>query len=204
MPDSDQLRHGPLPASTAHLCVDMQNLFAEDTPWRAPWMDRVRPIAARLARHRPERTVFTRFITPERAEDASGAWRRYYERWRDVTGERSDPRLVELVPELQELVPPATVFDKAVYSPFHDGRLAPVLRERGVDTLVISGTETDVCVLAAVMGAVDNGFRVVLPVDAVCSSTDETHDALLKLYRERYGQQIEAASTDEIIEQWRE
>jgi nicotinamidase-related amidase len=77
------------------------------------------------------------------------------------------------------------------------------LRERGIDTLVISGTETDVCVLAAVLGAVDHGFRVVLPVDALCSSTDETHDALMKLYHERYGQQIEAAKTDAILEQWR-
>jgi nicotinamidase-related amidase len=199
---NQELPHGPLPLSTAHLCVDMQNLFAEDTPWRTPWMDRVRPVAARLARHRPERTVFTRFIPPERPEDMPGTWRRYYERWRELTGERADPRLVELVPELKELVPPATVFDKAVYSPFHDGRLAPLLRERGIDTLVVSGTETDVCVLAAVLGAVDHGFRVVLAGDALCSSTDETHDALLKLYHDRFGQQIEVADTDAILAQW--
>jgi nicotinamidase-related amidase len=197
-----ELRHGPLLPSTAHLCVNMQNLFAEDTPWRTPWMDRVRPVAARLARHRPERTVFTRFIPPERPEDMPGAWRRYYERWRELTGERADPRLVELVPELKELVPPATLFDKPVYSPFHDGRLAPLLRERGVDALVVSGTETDVCVLAAVLGAVDHGFRVVLAGDALCSSTDETHDALLKLYHARFGQQIEVADTDAILAQW--
>jgi nicotinamidase-related amidase len=198
-----ELPHGPLPSSTAHLCVDMQNLFAEDTPWRTPWMDRVRPVAARLARHRPERTVLTRFIPPERPEDMPGTWRRYYERWRELTGERADPRLVELVPELKELAPPATVFDKAVYSPFHDGRLAPLLRERGVDALVVSGTETDVCVLAAVLGAVDHGFRVVLAGDALCSSTDETHDALLKLYHDRFDQQIEVADTYAILEQWR-
>jgi nicotinamidase-related amidase len=199
----EELPHGPLPPSTAHLCVDMQNLFAEDTPWRTPWMDRVRPVAARLARHRPEHTVFTRFIPPERPEDMPGTWRRYYERWRELTGERADPRLVELVPELKALVPPATVFDKAVYSPFHDGRLAPLLHERGIDTLVVSGTETDVCVLAAVLGAVDHGFRVVLAGDALCSSTDETHDALLKLYHDRFGQQIEVAETEAILAQWR-
>jgi nicotinamidase-related amidase len=198
----EELPHGPLPSSTAHLCVDMQNLFAEDTPWRTPWMDRVRPVAARLARQRPDRTVFTRFVPPERPEDMPGTWRRYYERWRELTGERADPRLVELVPELKELAPPATVFDKAVYSPFHDGRLAPLLRERGVDALVVSGTETDVCVLAAVLDAVDHGFRVVLAGDALCSSTDVTHDALLKLYHDRYGQQIEVADTDAILAQW--
>lgn len=196
------LTHGPLPRSTAHLCVDMQNLFAEDTPWRTPWMDRVRPLVARLARHRPERTVFTRFIPPRRPEDATGTWRRYFERWHEVTGEEADPRLFELVPELKELVPPGKVFDKAVYSPFHDGRLAAMLHEDGVDTLVLSGTETDVCVLAATLAAIDHGFRVVLAEDTLCSSTDETHDALMKLYHDRYGQQIEVAKVETIIAQW--
>jgi nicotinamidase-related amidase len=199
---TETLPHGPLPPSTTHLCIDMQNVFALDTPWRTPWMDRVRPVVARLARHRPERTVFTRFIPPRRPEGLEGAWRRYFERWRELTRERADARLLELVPELEELVPPAIVFDKPVYSPFHDGRLAAMLRGQGVETLVISGTETDVCVLAAVLSAVDHGFRVVLPKDALCSSTDATHDALMKLYHDRFGQQIEVASSDLILAQW--
>ena len=59
-----------------------------------------------------------------------------------------------------------------------------LLRRRQTDALVISGAETDVCVLAAVLGAVDFGYRVVLATDALCSSSDATHDALLTLYRE--------------------
>ena len=146
--------------------------------------------------------MFTRFIPPDRPEDAPGAWRRYFRRWRELTSERVDPRLLELIPELQELVPPAVVIDKQVYSPFHDGRLAPHLRERGIDSLVVSGTETDICVLAAVLAAVDHGFRVVIAADALCSSTDATHDALLRLYHQRFGQQIEVAETDAILAQW--
>ena len=121
----DQLKHGSLANSTAHLCVDMQNLFAEDTPWGVPWMDRVRPMAAKLARHRPDRTVFTRFIPPDRPEDAPGTWCRYFTQWRELTGERIDPRLLELVPELQELVPPAIIIDKPV---FHHSMTADWLR----------------------------------------------------------------------------
>ena len=63
----EPLPHGLLPDSTAHLCVDMQNLFAEATPWQTPWMARTRPVTERLARHRPERNIFTRFIPPTRA-----------------------------------------------------------------------------------------------------------------------------------------
>lgn len=194
--------HGPLTVSTAHLCIDMQNMFAEATPWQAPWMARVRPMVAKLARHRPEATIFTRFIPPEHPEDVSGTWRRYFERWRAFTREHIAPHLLELVPELQELIPPADTIDKSVYSAFHDGRLAPHLRERGIDSLVVSGTETDVCVLAAVLAAIDHGFRVVIASDALCSSADETHDALLKVFHDRYGQQIEVAETDAILARW--
>jgi nicotinamidase-related amidase len=199
----DKLAHGPLTASTAHLCVDMQNLFAEDTPWRTPWMDRVRPVVAKLARRHAGSTIFTRFVPPERPEDMPGTWRRYFERWREMTREKLDPRLLELVPELGELVPPAVVFDKRVYSPFHDGRLLPYLHRRRIDSLVVSGAETDVCVLTAVLDAVDHGLRVVIAADALCSSADETHDALMKVYNTRFSQQVEVASTDTILAAWR-
>jgi hypothetical protein len=53
-------------------------------------------------------------------KDAAGAWRRYYAHWRHMTGERLDPRLIQLVPTLAALVPPATVIDKAHYSPFKE------------------------------------------------------------------------------------
>jgi nicotinamidase-related amidase len=56
-------------------------------------------------------------------------------------------------------------------------------------------------VLAAVLDAVDLGYRVVLATDALCSSTDATHDALLALYRNRF-QQIETASSEAILACW--
>ncbi|MGY4466887.1 nicotinamidase-related amidase [Bradyrhizobium sp. LB9.1b] len=42
---------------------------------------------------------------------------------------------------------------------------------------MITGAETDVCVLSTVLGAVDLGFRVVIVKDALCSSSDVGHDA---------------------------
>jgi hypothetical protein len=69
-------------------------------------MDQVLPVVVELASRFPERTVFTRFLTPERPEDMPGTWRRYYEKWRDTTRERLDPRLLELLSPLDALVPP--------------------------------------------------------------------------------------------------
>jgi nicotinamidase-related amidase len=57
--------------------------------------------------------------------------------------------------------------------------------------------------LAAVLSGVDLGCRVVVATDAVCSSLDAAHDALMTLYRQRSSQQIETAETAAIIEAWR-
>jgi nicotinamidase-related amidase len=198
-----ELRFGPIGPGAVHLCVDMQRLFAEGGPWPTPWMNRVLPTVVRLVEHRPEQTVFTRFIPPRRPEDMPGVWQRYYERWRHVTLERVDHALLDLVAPLDRFVPPAGVFDKQNYSAFFSGALHRQLTERGVDTLIITGAETDVCVLATVFGGVELGYRVIVVSDAICSSSDAGHDALMLLYRERLGQQTETADCDTIMENWR-
>jgi nicotinamidase-related amidase len=165
-------------------------------------MERVLPIVMRIAQHYPSRTIFTRFIPPDRPDQMTGSWPRYYEHWRDLTLDQLDPELLELVPPLAALSPPAEVIDKHVYSAFSEPLLPKLLRRCGVDSLVITGAETDVCVLATVLGAVDFGYRVVLATDALCSSSDATHDALLTLYHNRFGQQIEAARSETILASW--
>ena len=196
------LPFGPLDGRTAHLCVDMQNVFAEATPWHTPWMARVLPAVRALAERHPERTIFTRFIPPRHVAEAHGSWRRYFERWRDLTRAHIEPHLLELVPPLAALVPPAAAVDKGVYSPFAAPALLELLRRRHIDSLLISGAETDVCVLAAVMAAIDHGYRVVLATDAICGSSDETHDALLRLYQRRFSEQIETADSATILSCW--
>ncbi|MFC0410844.1 cysteine hydrolase family protein [Roseomonas elaeocarpi] len=185
-----------------HLCVDMQRLFAEGTDWHTPWMTRVLPVVERLVAAHPERTVFTRFIPAQRPGEGEGTWLEYYRRWSSMTLEALPPGTERLMPELERFVPPAAVVDKTVYSPWMTPELDALLRERGTESLIITGAETDVCVLAAVLGAVDRGYRVVLATDGVCSSSDHTHDALLTLYQDRYGGQVQAATVKEILAAW--
>jgi nicotinamidase-related amidase len=196
------LHYGELGRNCLHLCVDMQRLFAEQTDWHTPWMGRVTPVVQRLAEHRPERTIFTRFIPSRRPGEGQGTWKRYYERWSSMTIEKLGEPSIELVPELAAFVPPAEVIDKRVYSPWMEDRLQRRLEERGIDTLIVTGGETDVCVLATVLGAIDRGFRVVVATDGLCSSSDQTHDALLTLYHNRFGQQVETATSEQILANW--
>ncbi len=178
----------------------MQRLFAEHTEWHAPWMTRVRPVVHRIARYFPERTIFTRFMPAQRPGEGTGTWRRYYERWASMTLDRLGAGMIELVPELASLVPPAEVVDKVVYSPWD--ALDARLRARAADTIVVTGGETDVCVAATVLGAVDRGYRVVLVKDGLCSSSDEAHDAAMCLYATRFGQQVETAAAETVLAAW--
>ncbi|MDR6759501.1 nicotinamidase-related amidase [Mycoplana sp. BE70] len=173
-------------------------MFAEDTPWKVAWMPKVADEIAEVASRYPERTVFTRFIPPSSPDELPGAWRAYYEKWPMMTRSRVNPELLDLVPTLKALVPPARVFDKVTYSPWVDGRLHSALLHHEIGTLVLTGGETDVCVLAAALGAIDLGYKVILLKDAVCSTTNESHDAALELLRMRFSVQLEVVQT----EQW--
>jgi nicotinamidase-related amidase len=191
-----------LSSHTVHICIDMQRLFSLGGPWSTPWLPKVLPQCVALARHRPEATIFTRFVPPESPDAADGAWVEFYRRWPNTTRERIDPSLLELVPELAGFTPPALVFNKPVYSAFAGRKLVAHLRKVNAATVILTGAETDVCVLSSAMGAVDHGFHVVIATDAVCSFSDSSHDALLDLFKQRFSQQIATAETAHILEEW--
>lgn len=182
-----------------HICVDAQRMFAEDTPWYVPWMARVFPQLLAVSERHAKRTIFTRFIPPKRPDDAPGGWRNYYHKWWMMTGEHLPQELLGLSPLLQKLVPPACIFDKMTYSPWVDGRLFSHRRQEGVDTVVVTGGETDVCVLATVLGAIDLGLQVIVLSDAVCSGADQTHDAAVDVLGDRFSVQLELLKTEEFL-----
>lgn len=182
-----------------HLCIDMQRMFSESTPWNVPWMGRVLPQVSEIAGRYRHRTIFTRFIPPRDSAEASGMWKDYYDKWSMMTQKQIDLEMLHLIPELDSFAPPARVFDKVVYSPWIDGRLHAHLQSAEVSTLVITGGETDVCVLSAILGAIDLGYRVILLSDAICSGADETHDASLKLLGDRFSVQLEIVTTEAFL-----
>jgi nicotinamidase-related amidase len=198
----DNFIFGPPGGNCVHLCVDMQRIFAEPTEWMMPWSVKVLPQITALVEFQPEKTIFTRFIPARKPGQGQGMWKKYYERWASMTVEKLGADMLELVPALARFTPPASVIDKHVYAPWLETDLHQRLRKQGIDTLIISGGETDVCVLATVLGAVDLGYRVILATDALCSSSDEAHDSAIDLYHQRYGVQVEPVETDTILRHW--
>lgn len=138
-----------------HLCIDMQNIFAPGGLWATPWMERVLPTIVSIVARCEARTVFTRFVTPENSQDRPGQWQSYFRRWYQATRRHLPSSALELVPSLNRFVPPAAVIDKLAYSAFSNPGLARLLVEKNVGTIVVSGAETDVCILSTVMSAVD-------------------------------------------------
>jgi nicotinamidase-related amidase len=190
--------------NAVHLCIDMQNIFARGGIWETPWMEGVLPAIVDITARFTARTVFTRFITPLDAEDRPGRWRRYFTKWKCATRSELPAEQLELIPALRRFAPPATVIDKPAYSAFAESALASFLQNKHVSTVIVTGAETDVCVLSTVLDAVDLGLRVVIVEDALCSSFDAGHDALMTLYRNRFAEQIELIRLDELPMLWRE
>jgi nicotinamidase-related amidase len=186
-----------------HLCVDMQRIFAKGGIWETPWMERVLPTIADITERYAARTILTRFITPESPEDAPGNWRPYFERWKNATRQSLGGTQLDLVPQLARYVPPATVLDKSTYSAFFRSQLGRLLVEKQVRTVIITGAETDVCVLSTALDAVNLGFHVVIVEDALCSSSNAGHDALMTMYRLRFTEQIDLVKAKSLPELWR-
>ncbi|QLF68411.1 cysteine hydrolase [Peteryoungia desertarenae] len=182
-----------------HICVDMQRMFAEDTPWHVPWMRRALPDVVAIAEATTDQTVFTRFIPPATSEEAIGAWKRYYQKWWMMTLEHLPLDMLNLVPELVPCARCAPMIDKSVYSPWTQRQLQTLLQKWHVETLIITGGETDVCVMATILGAVDLGFHVIVVEDAVCSGVDDTHDASMELLKRRFTSQIQVLPTSDVL-----
>ncbi len=94
------------------------------------------------------------------------------------------------------------MLDKHLYSPWLETNLHQALPGGGVDTLIVTDAETDVCVLAIVLGPVDRGYRTIVVTDALCSS-GASHDALIDLYHQRCSEQIETVEAEELLDAWR-
>jgi nicotinamidase-related amidase len=186
-----------------HVVIDMQDLFDRHPQWGFPALRSILPEVTALARHNPTATFWTRFIPAATAQAARGSWRAYYELWPTATLAAGADAFIDLLPELKAIARAENIFDKQAFSAFTGLGFAEALKRRGADTLILSGAETDVCVWATALGAIDFGFHVVLARDAMASFSTEAHEAILTVVAPRFVPQVTVSDTATLLQHWR-
>jgi len=189
-------------AHAVHVVIDMQDLFDRHPQWGFPALRSVLPRVAELARHNPAATFWTRFIPAANAASARGSWRDYYDLWPTTTLAAGADKYIDLLPELRAIARPENVFDKQAFSAFSGLGFAEALKHRGAETLILSGAETDVCIWATALDAVDLGFHVVLARDAMASFSTEAHEAILTTIAPRFVPQVVVSDTAALLQLW--
>ena len=199
---------------TALLVVDMQRGFLEpgEAMEVAPARAAIPAIQSLLAAFRPRRlpVVFTEFtyspsvpllvgeLHPEHRPAAPGGPRGFgVPSSSCLEGDPSARTVEALAPQAGELV-----VRKRWYDGFAGTELDGALRARGVTSLVITGTMTDICVLATVVGACNREYRVTVVEDAVATLWPEIQRATLDIVGRAFGRVVSSRQVLDTLSTW--
>lgn len=94
------------------------------------------------------------------------------------------------------------VIDKPGYSAFSHTTLQQALTRRGIETLIITGVTTEVCVSSTLRTAVDLGYRCITVSDACASGDPVLHKAALAMIGVEGGVFGEVATTAAVVERF--
>jgi ureidoacrylate peracid hydrolase len=194
------------PRRTALLVVDMQNAFMLPSVAHTlcPMACTIVPNVNRLAQAMRESGATVVWIkttyTPETLRD----WSTFYQLSRPEQSAKRAQALAagskghELWAEL-DVQPSDLTVEKMRFSAFIQGssNLAEVLRERGIDTVVVTGTVTGVCCESTARDAMMLNFRTIMVTDGNAAMTDADHNASLANFYLSFG---DVMSTDKVIE----
>ena len=189
---------------TALVVVDMQLYFmGEGQPSECPVARDIVPNVNRLAAatRRAGGTVI--WIQTHSGPESRDFWSAYYER---TTPEGARKRVEGMAPggsgfaiwpEL-DVRPEDPIVPKTRYSAFmpDPSRFEAVLRERGLDTLLITGVSTCTCCESTARDAMMLNFRTMMISDGCAAPDDELHNATLNQFYLQFG---DVQSTDEVI-----
>jgi nicotinamidase-related amidase len=84
-------------------------------------------------------------------------------------------------------------------SPVHRTEVLAVLRNMGVDHIVVAGVSTNLAVLLVAVGAADEDFAVTIPTDATVGTPPEHHASMLA---HSLAFVARLATTDELLAEW--
>jgi ureidoacrylate peracid hydrolase len=189
---------------TALLVIDMQNYFcAPGFPQEVPVAREIVPNINRLARVVREAGGAVVWIVTT-AIGAVEHWPNF--QMRMLTPDRQTKRLAglneasegfKLFPELR-VQPGDTCIKKIKYSAFmpSSSDIDAQLKARGIDTVLITGTMTNVCCESTARDAMLLDYKVIMLSDGTAALTDEEHAGALNTFMMFFG---DVMSTDETI-----
>ena len=108
---------------------------------------------------------------------------------------------VDIVPDLEPRAG-ELVIDKRYYDGFNGTPLDGALRARGITTLVVTGTMTDICVLATVVGGFNREYRMVVVEDGVATLWPWIQDAALDILGRAYARVTSAKDIADQLAGW--
>lgn len=91
----------------------------------------------------------------------------------------------ELKPEKSD-----AVFPKRTYSAFWETGLDLFLRQHGVETVILAGQHTHICVRHSCADAFVRGYQIIVPKDAVESFSQKEHEEGLDYLKMCYGVKV--------------
>jgi nicotinamidase-related amidase len=128
------------------------------------------------ARHQRVPVIYTRHINQADGSDLPRGEPRAADG--GPSSYRAGTRQVEIIERLAPQ-PDEFIIDKGRYSAFHRTDLDARLKALGVDTLIVCGVLTDVCVLSTVFDAFALGYHIRLVSDACTTTTLAGHYSAL-------------------------
>ena len=184
------------PARTALVVVDMQNAFMLPGVAHAlcPMAEKIVPNINRLAQAVRVTGGTVIWIKTTFKDDALKNWSTYFEMVKPEQGARRVAALTagnkghELWAAL-DVRADDLIVEKNRFSAFIQGssNLAEVLRERGLDTVLITGTVTNVCCESTARDAMMLNFKTIMVTDGNAAVTDEDHNASLCAFYLTFG-----------------
>jgi ureidoacrylate peracid hydrolase len=193
------------PRNTALLVIDMQNYFVKpgqqgEIPLAREIVPNINRLAADL-RRRGGHVVWIRNGTTNTRD----SWSTFHECL--MTPERMARRYAAMDIDgdgyeywhANDIRPEDVQITKTRYSAFIQGSsgVEPYLRDRGIDTLLITGTATNVCCESSARDAMMLNFKVVMVSDGLATHNDDEHNATLSAF---YGQFGDVQNTDEVLQ----
>lgn len=172
-----------MPEKTAFVIVDMLNDFVkEGGSLVVPGAVNIIPnIKRRLDDARSQDMPVIYLTDAHRPDDPE------FEMWplHSVSGTWGAQVIDELKSQPEDYVIP-----KRRYSGFFGTQLELILRELSIDTLIITGVLTNICVFFTAIHAKALAYRVIVPRDSVASTSKEDHDWALHQMKDLHGIEV--------------